>query len=161
MPTLRPLTAYSDDLTNSSTSTEPNRMPTNPKLKTKQNLLLGVLYFSIAWETLLTMAGFFSPKMALEAFKLPYNDATFFLGHVLAWMFLLISLLCLEAIILVKANRVYGTRLSMLLGLWWTGLGLVLFFAFGKWENLILDGLKGLLLAYFAYDYHRASSAQA
>jgi hypothetical protein len=127
---------------------------------TTHQWLMGLLYVSLAWEVLLAGLGFLMPEQALIGFRLPINPDTLFLGHVLAWMLLLISLLVLEAILLVRARVRYGTRLVTVLGIWWLALGVVLAFRYGRYEHLLADSLKGALLVYLANALHREHSAE-
>lgn len=51
----------------------------------------------------------------------------------------------------VWQRRPHFAALCYLLGVWWMGIGVGIYAAFGKPDNLLLDTLKGLLLIFLAW----------
>ena len=71
---------------------------------------------------------------------------TAFLGYIVGWLLLLVSLVCGLALWQVWQRTPDYATLCYLLGFWWIGIGIGIYLAFGKPDNLLLDSLKGLLL---------------
>ena len=71
---------------------------------------------------------------------------TRFLAFVVAWLLLFVSLAAGLALVWVWQRQPGYPTLCYLLGFWWIGIGLGLYFVYGRFDNLLLDGLKGLLL---------------
>ena len=109
--------------------------------------LVGILWFSLAFEIGFTGAGFFAPGLLLQQFQVPVSEKTLFLGMVIAWMILFISVICGLALKWVREGNIAGWTLSYVLGFWWIGIGIALH----RPENLVLDSLKGALIVLFAW----------
>jgi len=58
----------------------------------------------------------------------------------------IVSLVCALALYQVYQRSPDHATLCYVLGLWWAGIGVGIYVAFGKPDNLILDSLKGLLI---------------
>lgn len=111
-----------------------------------RNLLLALLALSLLIELALTGGAFFARAFTLQQFGVTLSPDTAFLGYIVAWLLLFVSLVCGLALYqLYQRNPDYAT-LCYLLGLWWIGIGIGIYVAFGKPDNLILDSLKGLLI---------------
>lgn len=111
-----------------------------------RTLLLILLVLALLFELLLTAGGFFAPEMLLEKFGAGVTPDTRFLAFVVAWLLLLVSLAIVLALVWVGQRHTGYPALCYLLGFWWMGIGLALYFGYGRFDNLLLDGLKGLLL---------------
>ncbi len=111
----------------------------------KQKFLIALLSFSLLVELGLAIGAFFFAKQTLQLFGVAYTNETSFLGYIVAWFLLLVSILIAYIIYLVFSHQNY-TALSNILALWWVGIGMGIYFAFGKMDNLLLDSLKGILL---------------
>lgn len=111
-----------------------------------RTFLLTLLALSLAIELALAGGAFFARAFTLRQFGVTLTPDTAFLGYVVAWMLLFVSLTCGLALYqLWQRNPDYAT-LCYLLGFWWIGIGIGIYSAFGKPDNLVLDSLKGLLL---------------
>ena len=111
-----------------------------------RNLLLALLALSLVVELALTGGAFFAPVFTLQQFGVTLTPDTAFLGYIVAWLLLFVSLVCALALYqLYQRNPDYAT-LCYLLGFWWIGIGIGIYVAYGKPDNLVLDSLKGLLI---------------
>ena len=111
----------------------------------KKKSLITILILAFIVELGLTVGGFFMPAKILEIFKVGYNNDTAFLGYIVAWFLLLVTILIGIALWQVTNNKNY-TTLCYLLGFWWIGIGVGIYIIFGRPDNLALDSSKGLLL---------------
>lgn len=116
-----------------------------------RKMLLVVLTLSLTIEIMLTLGGFFFPEFMMTRFKISPSTESLFLGYVLTWCFLIISIFCAFALYLVNRSNKIGYWLVYILGFWWMGIGLALYFKYGLVENLFMDFVKGLLLTIGAY----------
>ena len=121
-----------------------------------KKILLWTLVLALVLELALTLGGFAAPGFALKLFEVAPTTDTFFLAHIVAWFCLLVTVLCGLAIWEVYTGSQGGWTLSYVLGIWWIGIGLALFFLFGRAGNLILDSLKGLIIVVAAWKTRRA-----
>ena len=111
-----------------------------------RTLLLVVLFIALLLELVLTGGAFFAPVLTLTQFGVKYGPDTTFLAYIVAWLLLFVSLVAAVAVGQVWQRRPsYATR-CYLLGVWWIGIGIGIYYAFGKPDNLLLDSLKGLLI---------------
>jgi hypothetical protein len=111
-----------------------------------RTLLLIILAISAILELGLTGGAFFYPTLTLAQFKVNYGPETTFLAYITGWFLLLVALLALLALVRVWQRRPGYAGLCYLLGLWWIGLGVGIYVAFGRPDNLLLDSLKGVLI---------------
>ena len=109
-------------------------------------LLLLLLGLAILVEAALAVGAFFAPAFTLQQFQVTYSPDTAFLGYILAWTLLFVTLVAVVAFVQVLQRRPYFAVLCYLLGFWWIGIGLGIYFAFGRPANLGLDTIKGLLI---------------
>ena len=117
----------------------------------KKKLLLITLILALVIEVALTVLCFFKPAAAIELFGMQYNDQTAFLGYIIAWFCLLVSVLIVYAIILLKNNDTAYKSVVYILGFWWIGLGIGIYITFKKPDNLLFDSLKGMILVTLNY----------
>ena len=111
----------------------------------KRNLLIAILIIAFIVELGLTIGGFFLPAKTFELFKVGYNNDTAFLGYIVAWFLLLVTILMGIALWQVINNKNYAT-ICYLLGFWWIGIGVGIYLMFGRTDNVALDSSKGLVL---------------
>lgn len=111
-----------------------------------RTLLLLVLFIALVLELALTGGAFFAPAFTLQQFGVVYGPATMFLAYIVAWLLLFVSLVAAVALVQVQQQRPGFATWCYLLGLWWVGIGIGIYFAFGKPDNLLLDSVKGLLI---------------
>ena len=122
-----------------------------------RTLLLILLALALLFELVLTVGGFFAPEMLLEKFGVGVTPDTRFLAFVVAWLLLFVSLAIVLALVWVWRRHAGYAALCYLLGFWWIGIGLGLYLVYGRFDNLLLDGLKGLLLVLATWAARRAA----
>ncbi len=111
-----------------------------------RTLLLGLLSFALLLELGLTGGAFFAREFTLHQFGVAQTPDTAFLGYLVGWLLLFVSLVCGLALWQVQKKMPDYATLCYLLGFWWIGIGIGIYVAFGKPDNLLLDSLKGLLI---------------
>jgi Na+/pantothenate symporter len=82
----------------------------------------------------------------MSKFGVKYGPDTAFLAYITGWFLLLVTLLAIVAFARVSKRRAGYAGLCYLLGLWWIGIGVGIYVTFGRFDNLLLDSLKGLLV---------------
>ena len=111
-----------------------------------RTLLLIVLCIALLFELALTGGSFFAPVFTLQQFGVKYGPDNAFLAYILGWLLLFVSLAAAVALGQVWQRRRSYTTWCYLLGVWWIGIGIGIYYAFGKPDNLLLDSVKGLLI---------------
>ncbi|MBF9219906.1 hypothetical protein [Hymenobacter ruricola] len=111
-----------------------------------RTLLLVVLFIALLAEVALTGGAFFAPVFTLTQFGVKYGPETTFLAYVTGWLLGFVSLVALVAFLQVWQRRPGYATWCYLLGFWWIGIGIGIYYAFGKPDNLLLDSVKGLLI---------------
>ena len=111
-----------------------------------RTLLLIVLLIAVVLELALTGGAFFAPVFTLTKFGVKYGPETAFLTYIVAWLLLFVSLAAAVAAGQVWQRRPSYATWCYLLGLWWIGIGIGIYYAFGKPDNLLLDSVKGLFI---------------
>ena len=111
-----------------------------------RNLLLILLTIALLIELALTGGAFFARAFTLKQFGVSLTSDTSFLGYIVAWSLLFVSLVCGLALWQVWQRKRGFQTLCYLLSIWWIGIGIGIYVAFGKPDNLLLDSLKGILL---------------
>jgi hypothetical protein len=101
-------------------------------------------------ELALTFLAFFMPATAAALFKMQYSGENSFLVYIIAWFLLLVTILIAYTIYLLQHNK-DAKWLIYILGYWWIALGLGVYFTFNKYDNLMLDSSKGILLVTLNY----------
>ncbi len=108
------------------------------------------LIIAFVIELALSFLAFFMPSTAAELFQLTYTSENAFLFFIIAWFLLLVTAFIGYIIYLLRNNK-NAKGLIYILGFWWVALGIGVYFAFGKYDNLMLDTSKGLLLVLLNY----------
>ena len=111
-----------------------------------RTLLLVVLFIALLLELALTGGAFFAPVFTMAQFGVKYGPETIFLAYIVAWFLLFVSLVAAVALAQVWQRRPGFATWCYLLGVWWIGIGVGIFYAFGKPDNLLLDSVKGILI---------------
>lgn len=111
-----------------------------------RSLLLVVLVIALLLELALTGGAFFATAFTLTQFGVKYGPETTFLAYIVAWLLLFVSMTAALALVQVWKRRPGFATWCYLLGLWWIGIGIGIYYAFGKPDNLLLDSVKGLLI---------------
>lgn len=111
-----------------------------------RTLLLIVLFVAVLLELALTGGAFFAPVFTLAQFGVKYGPDTVFLAYIVAWLLGFVSLVAAVALGQVWQRRPGYATWCYLLGLWWIGIGIGIYYAFGKPDNLLLDSVKGFAI---------------
>lgn len=111
-----------------------------------RTLLLVVLSIALLLELVLTGGTFFAPVLTLTQFGVKYGPDTAFLAYIVAWLLLFVSLVAAMSLGQVWQRRPSYATWCYLLGVWWIGIGIGIYYAFGKPDNLLLDSVKGLFI---------------
>ena len=109
-------------------------------------LLLLLLLLTTVIEVALAGGAFFAPRFLCGQFGVKYSPDTAFLVFVVGWLLLFVGLVAGLAFEQVRQRQPRYATLCYLLGIWWVGIGIGIYAAFGKPDNLLLDSLKGLLI---------------
>ena len=97
-------------------------------------------------ELVLAGAALAVPALLMQQFGVRYTPDSAFVAYVLGWLLLFVTLVAVVALGQVWQRRLHFATLCYLLGFWWIGIGIGIYLAFGKADNLVLDSLKGLAL---------------
>ncbi len=119
-----------------------------------KKILFITLVLSFVIEATLTFLCFFMPEKAIELFGMHYSEQFAFLGFIISWFLLLVSCLIGYAIYLLQTNKVGSRAIINILGFWWVALGIAVYAAYDKLDNLLMDSLKGMLLLGLNYFYN-------
>ena len=111
-----------------------------------RTLLLVVLSIALLLELALTGGAFFAPVFTLAKFGVKYSPDTTFLAYIVGWLLLFVSLVAAVSLGQVWQRRPSYATWCYLLGLWWIGIGIGIYYSFGKPDNLLLDSVKGLFI---------------
>ena len=120
--------------------------------------LLIILILALLIELVLTVGGFAAPELLLAKFGVGSSPDTRFLAFVLAWLLLFVSLTDGLALVWVWQRHPGYAALCYVLGFWWMGIGLGLFLVYGRFDNLLLDAVKGLLLVLATWATRRTAA---
>jgi hypothetical protein len=110
-----------------------------------RKLLIALLIISFLVEIALCIGAFFLPTTTLKQFGVALTNDTSFLGYIVAWFLLFVSIIIIYILVNVINNTTYKT-LSYLLGIWWIGIGVGIYLVFKRPDNLLIDSVKGFLL---------------
>ena len=118
-----------------------------------KKLLFILLTIAFVIEAALTIFCLFKPATAMGLFGMAYSNEIAFLGYIVGWFCLLVSILIVFAFLGLKNKNNGHSILIYILGCWWIGLGIGVYVSFKKTDNLLLDSLKGFLLVVLNYLY--------
>lgn len=116
-----------------------------------RKVLISVLALSLLVETAMTLGGFFAPRLFLSKFGLGTGADALCLVFVLSWTLALVCVVCALALTWVVAGDPHGWTWSFVLGAWWIGIGVGIYLYRGIPDNLVIDSLKGGLIAASAW----------
>lgn len=111
-------------------------------------LLVGVLGIALLVDLSIMIGCFFARELTVHQFGVAFTPDTSFMGYVVGWLLLFVSLVCALALWQVWQRTPDYATLTYLLGFWWIGIGIGIYVAFGKPENLLIDSLKGVLIVF-------------
>jgi hypothetical protein len=111
-----------------------------------KKILVFALFISAAFEFVFSVAGFVAPQFTMKQFSMPYDDQTAFLGYVISWFLLFVTVIAFLVARQVARGVPSAWPLASAMGLWWIGIGVGIFLMFKKPDNLILDSLKGTVI---------------
>ena len=134
-------------------------LPKTINLIRMKKILLITLALAFIIEAALSFLCFFMPAKALELFGMEYNEKYAFLGFIIAWFLLLVTILIGYAIYLLQTNKVGSKAIINILGFWWIALGIGVYAVFDKLDNLLLDSLKGMVILALNYFYNKDGAA--
>jgi hypothetical protein len=120
-----------------------------------KKILFITLVLAFIIEASLTFLCFFMPAKAMELFGMQYNEQFAFLGYIISWFLLLVTGFIGYAIYLFQTNKRGSKGIIYILGFWWVGLGIGVYAAFDKIDNLFLDSLKGIVILGLNYFYNK------
>ncbi|MEJ7665448.1 MAG: hypothetical protein WKG07_40955 [Hymenobacter sp.] len=91
---------------------------------------------------------FLFPAFTLAQFGVAFTAGRrpSFWAYLTGWFLLFVTLAAGLAWAWVRQRHAGAAGLCYLLGGWWIGIGIGIFLAFGKPDNLLLDTLEGLLI---------------
>jgi DMSO/TMAO reductase YedYZ heme-binding membrane subunit len=125
------------------------------KFYSMKNILFITLILAFIIEAVLSFLCFFMPAKAMELFGMQYNEQFAFLGYIIAWFLLLVTILIGYAMYLLQINKAGSRAIINILGFWWIGLGIGVYTVFDKLDNLLLDSLKGMVILGLNYFYNK------
>ena len=111
-----------------------------------RKLLLAVLLLALIIELALTGGLFFAREMTSKQFGVALTPDTSFLAYIVAWFCLLASVLLILAMWRLWEHNSNYVPLCYILGFFWIGIGIGIYVAFHKADNLLIDSIKGLLI---------------
>jgi hypothetical protein len=121
-----------------------------PNLMSRK-LLFAILILSLIIEVGLSVGIFFFKAQVSKQFGVPVNSDTEFLSYLVGWLCLFVSLILILAIYqLTQRNGSYAA-LCYIMGFFWIAIGIAIFIAFGKPDNLFIDSIKGALIVGLTY----------
>ena len=122
-----------------------------------RKLLIFVLILSLVIELGLTGGIFFAKAIISKQFGVAVNADTDFLSYIVGWLCLFVSLMIGLALWqLIQRNSNYAV-LCYLMGFFWIAIGIAIYAAFGKPDNLAIDTAKGAIIVVLTYLNQRMS----
>ena len=116
-----------------------------------RKLLIALLSIALLLEIALTAGAFFARDVTLQKFGVALNDGSSFLGYIIGWTLLYVTLMCCLILYRVITRRGDYATPGYILAAWWIGIGIGIYLGFKKPENLLTDSLKGALMLLLIY----------
>lgn len=120
-----------------------------------KKILVVVLSVSTIIEICLGVGSLLYPEKMMGAFGITsLNGEVLYLACIIGWFCLAVSAVAGLAAFWIYKDKAEGYWLSLIVGIFWTGIGLHLGFVFARPQHLALDAAKGILilaLTFFIY----------
>ena len=125
------------------------------KMKTTLIYFLGLSLFI---EFILSVFGILFTELGLIIFGIETNNQTLFLGSVIGWLCLFVTMIIFLGMYFLIKNKSTVFGILYCLGIFWILIGLGIYFKFDRTDNLFLDSIKGLILVLLTYFYQQKTS---
>ena len=122
-----------------------------------RKILLTVLILSLIIELALSCGIFFAKDMVSKQFGVAMNADTEFLSFIVGWLCLFISLILMYTIYLLWNKNPDFASLAYIMGYFWMAIGIAIYVAFKKPDNLVIDTFKGMLIVGLTMWYQRVT----
>ena len=125
------------------------------KMKTTLIYFLGLFLFI---EFILSVFGILFTELGLTIFGIETNNQTLFLGSVIGWLCLFVTMIIFLGMYFLIKNKSTVFGILYCLGIFWILIGLGIYFKFDRTDNLFLDSIKGLILLGLTYFYQQKTT---
>lgn len=125
------------------------------KMKTTLIYFLGLSLFI---EFILSVFGILFTELGLTIFGIETNNQTLFLGSVIGWLCLFVTMIIFLGMYFLIKNKSTVFGILYCLGIFWILIGLGIYFKFDRTDNLFLDSIKGLILLGLTYFYQQKTT---
>ena len=125
------------------------------KMKTTLIYFLGLSLFI---EFILSVFGILFTELGLIIFGIETNNQTLFLGSVIGWLCLFVTMIIFLGMYYLIKNKSTVFGILYCLGIFWILIGLGIYFKFDRTDNLFLDSIKGLILLGLTYFYQQKTT---
>ena len=129
----------------------------NSQIKMKTTLIY-FLGLSLFIEFILSVFGILFTELGLIIFGIETNNQTLFLGSVIGWLCLFVTMIIFLGMYFLIKNKSTVFGILYCLGIFWILIGLGIYFKFDRTDNLFLDSIKGLILVLLTYFYQQKTS---
>ena len=117
--------------------------------------LIYFLGLSLFIEFILSVFGILFTELGLTIFGIETNNQTLFLGSVIGWLCLFVTMIIFLGMYYLIKNKSTVFGILYCLGIFWILIGLGIYFKFDRNDNLFLDSIKGLILLGLTYFYQQ------
>ena len=129
----------------------------NSQIKMKTTLIY-FLGLSLFIEFILSVFGILFTELGLTIFGIETNNQTLFLGSVIGWLCLFVTMIIFLGMYYLIKNKSTVFGILYCLGIFWILIGLGIYFKFDRTDNLFLDSIKGLILLGLTYFYQQKTT---